>query len=78
LVQQFGQHGSITNPAASHLNCPDLQRIGINAKVDLTPLPQLGRPMFLGKPLPFALSFDPGAIDQQVQSTVCAVSAPLI
>jgi uncharacterized lipoprotein YbaY len=41
-------------------------------------LPQLGRPMFLGKPLPFALSFDPGAIDQQVQSTVCAVSAPLI
>ena len=30
-------------------------------------LPRLGRPVFLGKPLAFALRLDPGAVDQEMQ-----------
>ena len=51
---------------------PDLQRVRIDARMDLAPplgeclhspagqrLPRLGRPVFLGKPLTIALGLDP-------------------
>lgn len=53
--------------AAGHLDGPDLQRVGIDPKVHLAPLPRLRWPVFLGEPLAFALRLDPGAVNQQVQ-----------
>ena len=67
LVKQFGQHRGIANPAACHFDCPDFQRIRIDAQMDFAPLPRFGRPVFLGKPLAFALGLDPSAVDQKMQ-----------
>ena len=69
LAQQFGQHGRISDAAAGDLDGPDLQCVGVDAKMHLAPLPGLGRPVFLGKPLPFALGLDPGAVYQEMQCT---------
>ena len=66
LVQQFGQHRRIPNPAASHFDRSDLQRIRINPEMDLPPLSRFGRPVLLSEPLAFAFALDPGTIDQQV------------
>ena len=52
LAQQFGEHGSITNPATGDLNRPDFKRIRINPQIDLAALPRLGRPVFRGQTSP--------------------------
>ena len=64
LVLQFGQHRRISNPATGNLDGPDLERVGIDTKMHFPPLPRPGRPVFLGEPLTFTLSLDPGAVDQ--------------
>jgi hypothetical protein len=69
LVQQFGQHLRVTDPATGHFDGSGFQRIRIDPQVNLVPVARLGRPMFLGEPLPFALGFDPWAIGQEVQDT---------
>ena len=69
LVQQFGQHRGIADPAAGHFDRPDFQSVGINPQVNLALLARLGRPVFLGKPLTCALGLDPGAVDQEMQRT---------
>jgi hypothetical protein len=69
------------DPATSDLNRPYFQPVRINAKMYFPPplgecphspagqrLTRSGRPMFLGKPLPIAHSFDPGAVNQKVLS----------
>lgn len=67
LVQQFREHRRIPYSAACDLDDPYLQRVGIDAQMDFAPLAGLGWPMFLGKPISFAL--DPGAFDLEVQRT---------
>lgn len=67
LVQQFRQHERVTDPAYSHSDGPDVQRIPIDPRMNLAPLARLVCPMFLSEPVPFALAFDPGAVDQEVQ-----------
>ena len=42
LVQQFGQHRRISDAAAGDVNRSDLQRVSIDAKMHLAPLPGLG------------------------------------
>ena len=37
LVQEIGQHGSISDVTAGDLDRPNLQRLFINSAVDLTP-----------------------------------------
>ena len=70
LVQQFGQHGRISDTAAGDFDSFDLQCVGVDAKMHLAPLSGLGGPVFLGKPLPFTLGLDPGAVDQEMQGPV--------
>lgn len=69
LLQEVWQHGRVTDPAARDLDGQDFQRIGVDAEMHLPPCSWLGRPVFLGKPLTVPLGLDPGAVDQQVQST---------
>ena len=81
LVQKFGQHRRIPDPAAGHFDGPDFQRVRIDAQMDLAPLARLRWSMFLGKPLTFSLGLDPprrfartgGAyrldVDQKMQRT---------
>jgi hypothetical protein len=38
LLQQLGEHGPVTDTAPGHLDGSDLQRLGIDAQVDLGPL----------------------------------------
>ena len=80
LLQQFGQHRRICDAAARHFDSPYLQRVSIDAQMNLVPpygecmhspagqrLPRLGGPVFPGEPLAFTLGPDPGAVDQEVQ-----------
>ena len=53
--------------APGDLDRANLQCFLVNPEVDLTPDPPFGAPVLAGVPFAFALDFDPGAIDQQVQ-----------
>ena len=70
LAEQFGQNGSIADPATGDLNRQYFQRVRINTKMHFPPMARSRSPMFLCKPLPFSLNFDPGAANQKVQSAV--------
>ena len=74
LVQQFGQHGCIADIVGGELGGADFQRLLVNSDVDLAPDAPLGAAMLAGVPLAFALDLDPGAVDQEVQRTLRAVS----
>src|SRR3990167_7323930 len=69
LVQQVGQHGGISNPAAGDLDGPDFQRFCINPKVNLAPIAWFGWPVLLCQPLAIAFGFHACAVDQEVQGT---------
>ena len=62
LPQQIRQHGCVTNIAASHFNCPYLQRFFVDPNVYLAPQAAFGPPVLAGIPFPFALSFDASAV----------------
>lgn len=47
LPQQLGQHGSVPNAVVCHLNGPNPQRLGINAKMRFAPLPAVLGSVFL-------------------------------
>ena len=67
LLQQFGQHGCIANPASGHFDSPDLQRSGVHTQMNLAPLSPLGRAMLAPAPFPASNGLDACAVDQQVQ-----------
>ena len=67
LVEQFGQHGRVTNIAGGELGCADFHCLLINSDVDLAPDAPFGAAVLARVPLTFALDLDPGAVDQEVQ-----------
>lgn len=83
LVQQFGQHGRVTDIAGGELRRPDFQCFLINPPfqrmpafacramdVKLALYAPLCAAMLAGVPLAFPLDLDAGAVDQQVQRAV--------
>ncbi len=62
LVQRLGQHGRV---AGGEPRGPDFEGFLVDPDVDLAPDPAFGAAT--GVPLAFALDFDAGAVDQQVQ-----------
>ena len=67
LVQEFGQHGSITDVAAGDLDRPNFQRFLVDAYVYLAPYAAFRAAMFAHIPLAFTSSFDPRAVDEEIQ-----------
>ena len=67
LVQEFGQHGSITDAAAGDLDRPNFQRFLVEAYVYLVPYAAFGAAMFAHIPLAFTFGFDPRAVDEEIQ-----------
>src|SRR6056297_2303711 len=67
LVEKLGQHGRVTDVAAGDFDGSDLQRLFIDADVDLAPQTAFRTAMLAGLPLTFALRLDAGAVDQKVQ-----------
>lgn len=70
LVEQFRQHGRVTDIAGGELGCEDFQCLLINSDVDLAPDAPFGTAVLARVPLPFALYLDPCAVHQQVQRPV--------
>ena len=52
LVKEFGQHGRVTDVAVGDLDGSDLQRVFVDANVDLAPQTTFRTPMLAGMPLP--------------------------
>lgn len=67
LLEQFGEHGPVTDTASGHLDRPYLQRLGVDAQVDLGPLAWPRGAVLAAGPVPFAHGLNAGAVDQQVQ-----------
>ena len=65
LAEQVGQHRGIANTTAGDFDRTDLKRFRIYSDMYLAPEPSLGAAMLARVPLPFTLSFDASAIDQQ-------------
>ena len=53
LVKEFGQHGRVTDVAPGNLDGPDLQRLFIDADVDLAPQTAFRATMLAGMPRAF-------------------------
>lgn len=70
LIRKLRQHGSISDVAAGDLDSPYFQCSLVDPKVHLAPNTAFGTTMLAGIPFTFALGFDAGAIDQEVQRTV--------
>ncbi|GAA5063992.1 hypothetical protein GCM10023209_00090 [Roseibacterium beibuensis] len=67
LVKKLGQHGRIPDVAAGDFYGADLQRLFVDADVDLAPDAPFRAAMLAGVPIAFTLCLDAGAVDQQVQ-----------
>lgn len=67
LVQEFGQHGSITDVPAGDFGCPNFQRFPVDTYVYLAPYAAFRTAMFACIPLAFTLGLDPRAIDKEIQ-----------
>lgn len=67
LTQQLGQHWRVTDMAPGDLDGPDLQRLFVDAEMDLAPQASFRAAMLARMPLSFTLGLDAGAVDQQVQ-----------
>ena len=67
LVKKVRQHGSIPDVAAGDLHHPNLQCFFVNSNVYFTPNTPLCTAMLAGIPFTFALGFDTGAVDEEVQ-----------
>jgi hypothetical protein len=67
LIKKRRQHGGVTDAAAGHFDSPDLQRVGVDAKVNLAPLARFRRSMLARAPFAVAGDLDPGAVDQEMQ-----------
>jgi len=67
LIKQLGQHRRVTDVAAGDLDGSDLQRLFIDADVDLAPYTAFCAAVLASMPFAFALCLDAGAVDQQVQ-----------
>lgn len=58
LVQEFGQHGSISDVVAGDLDRPNFQCFFVNSNVYLTPNTSFSTAMLAGIPFAFSLGFD--------------------
>ena len=67
LCQQFWPHQCVANGVAGDLDRPDLQRLRVDAQVDLAPLAPVFGPVLPALALAFAQELDRGAVDQQLQ-----------
>lgn len=67
LAEQVRQHGGIAHIAARHLDRPYLQRLLINANMELTPEAAFGAAMLARVPLTFSFGLDACAVYQQMQ-----------
>lgn len=67
LVQEFGQHGSITDVAAGDFGWPNFQRFLIDAYEYLAPYAAFGTAMFVRIPLACTFGLDPSAADKEFQ-----------
>lgn len=70
LVQEFGQHGSITDVAARDFDGPHLERFLVDAYVYFAPDTAFGTAILARIPLAFTFGFDPRAIDEEVQGSL--------
>ena len=77
LLQQFGQHGRVANPASGHFDSADLQRSEGHTQVDLSPLAAFGRTMLAPAPFPVTHRLDARAVDQQVQRSGTGLTGDL-
>lgn len=67
LSQQLGQHRRISNGIAAHLDGAYLQRLRIDAQMDLAPFTPVLGAVLLAFPLAFAQELDARAVHQQLQ-----------
>ncbi len=67
LVQKLRQHGRVADARPGDLDGPYFQRLFIDAKMDLPPLPGAGSPVFAGHPFAFTFNLDPCAVDQEMK-----------
>ena len=74
LVEQFREHGRVTDIAGGELRRVDFQGSLIDPDVDLALDPAFGGPVLTGVQLPFAFHLDAVAIDHQVQGAVRAAA----
>ena len=70
LVQEFGQHGSVSDVAAGGLDRPNFQSLLIDPNVYLAPDAPFGATMLTGIPFAFSFGFNTGAVDKEVQRTL--------
>lgn len=74
LVQEFGQHGSITDVAAGDFDCPNFQRFLVHTYVYLAPYAAFRTAMLTCIPLAFTLGLGPRAINKKIQARPTAAS----
>ena len=65
LVQQFEQHGRVTEITGGKFGCADFQCLLVNSNVDLAPDAPFGTAVLARVPLPFALGLDACAVRQR-------------
>ena len=68
LGEELRQHGSVPDGVVRDLDGSDLQRLSIDAQVNLAPLAPVVSTMLLGLPFTFTQHLHAGAVDQQVQA----------
>ncbi len=67
LIKQLGQHWRVSDVACDTFNGAHFQRFLVEAYAFSTPNVSLGATMLAGIPFSFALGFDAGDVDQQMQ-----------
>lgn len=69
--QELRQHRPIADLVAGDLNGSDLQRLRIDAEVDLALLPKARGSVFAGGALAFTSGLNAGAVDQEGAERPC-------
>src|SRR4249920_2208710 len=67
LIEQVRYLRDITHIIGCQVDCDDFMRAGIHAEVKLAPPPARSDTVLLIEPFAFAINFDAGAVDQEMQ-----------